>query len=191
MGRSLALPLSFEAYLNHDDGTENRYELTHGVLVALPPESGINIQIVTFLLSIFIPLVGYKRVRNHNTEIQVRGNPQNRWPDLVILTEPQVQQLRQRSTILLTTEPPLLVVEVVSPGQANRERDYIDKFRQYQDRGIPEYWIINPELQEVWIFERDEAGQYQGKRFYDQGTIESTTFPTLTLTAEDIFKAGM
>jgi Uma2 family endonuclease len=45
--------------------------------------------------------------------------------------------------------PPLLVIEIVSPGELQRElgrisfagRDYIAKRSQYQDRGIPKYWI--------------------------------------------------
>lgn len=35
--------------------------------------------------------------------------------------------------------PPLLVVEVVSPGECQRERDYIVKRNQYQNCSIPEY----------------------------------------------------
>ncbi|WP_432811627.1 Uma2 family endonuclease [Pantanalinema sp. GBBB05] len=35
--------------------------------------------------------------------------------------------------------PPLLVIEVVSSGELQRDRDYIAKRSQYQDLGIPEY----------------------------------------------------
>ncbi len=39
--------------------------------------------------------------------------------------------------------PPLvLIVEVVSPGKANAERDYIHKRDQYADLGVSEYWLI-------------------------------------------------
>jgi Uma2 family endonuclease len=41
--------------------------------------------------------------------------------------------------------PPRLVVEVVSPGKKDRDRDYIAKRQQYAERGIPEYWLIDPE----------------------------------------------
>ena len=36
--------LSFEEYLSYDDGTEVLYELFNGELVAVPPESGSNVQ---------------------------------------------------------------------------------------------------------------------------------------------------
>jgi Uma2 family endonuclease len=39
-------PLTLEEYLNYDDGTDNLYELVPGELVAIPPESSKNVQIV-------------------------------------------------------------------------------------------------------------------------------------------------
>ncbi|WP_367889252.1 Uma2 family endonuclease [Leptolyngbya iicbica] len=39
---------------------------------------------------------------------------------------------------------PLLVVEVVSPGKVNEDRDYRYKRSEYATRGIGEYWIIDP-----------------------------------------------
>ena len=56
---------SFEEYLSYDDGTEKLYELFNGELIEMPPESGINVQIATFLLIQFVSLLGYKRVRGH------------------------------------------------------------------------------------------------------------------------------
>ena len=45
--------------------------------------------------------------------------------------------------------PPRLVVEVVSPGKENIDRDYRYKRSQYQARGIAEYWIVDPLTQRV------------------------------------------
>jgi Uma2 family endonuclease len=45
--------------------------------------------------------------------------------------------------------PPLLVIEVVTPGELQREWDYIAKRIQYQNCAIPEYWIVDPETQSV------------------------------------------
>ncbi len=73
------------------------------------------------------------------TELEVRGEPRNRYPDLTILREEHIQQLATRNTIRLSMLPPLLVIEVVSPGELQRNRDFIAKRSQYQDCGIPEY----------------------------------------------------
>lgn len=46
---------------------------------------------------------------------------------------------------------PVLVVEVVSPGKTNRDRDYEDKRAQYQARAIPEYLLIDPNQQTMTV----------------------------------------
>ena len=190
MTQSPAKGLTFEDYLNYDDGTQNRYELREGELIALPPESGLNCVIVNFLLLTLVPLIDFKRLRTQNTEIQVSGNPKNRWPDLTVLQEDHVQQLSQRNSILLSMAPPLLVVEVVSPGRENRERDYIDKRKQYEERGIPEYWIVDPENQTVTVFELSQDGVYEpGICYAENQAIASQTFPTLALTPNQIWQA--
>jgi hypothetical protein len=39
---SIALkPMTLEDYLNYDDGTDTRYELVNGELIAMPPESNL------------------------------------------------------------------------------------------------------------------------------------------------------
>lgn len=37
-----AKPMTLEDYLNYDDGTDTRYELVNGELIAMPPESTLN-----------------------------------------------------------------------------------------------------------------------------------------------------
>lgn len=87
----------------------------------------------------------------------MRGEPRNRYPDLTIIREEHVKQLARRSTIRLSMAPPLLVVEVVSPGELQRDRDYVAKRRQYEDLGVPEYWIVDLEAQSVTVLELQGA----------------------------------
>lgn len=47
---------------------------------------------------------------------------------------------------------PDLVVEVVSPGTANEERDRVTKRRQYGDWGVQEYWIVDRFARTVEVF---------------------------------------
>jgi len=79
----------------------------------------------------------------------------------------------------------VLVVEVVSPGEENRRRDYADKRMQYQARGIPEYWLVDPEQETVMVLTLVE-GEYQERVFQRSQAIISPTLPTLPLTAEQI-----
>lgn len=178
---------SFEEYLAYDDSTDKLYELFNGELVELPPESGKNVQIATFLLIQFALLIDYRRVRGHGLELEVNGEPRNRYPDLTILREEHIEQLAKRNTVRLDMSPPLLVVEVVSPGELQRNRDYIAKRTQYQDCGIPEYWIINPDLQTVLVLQLSDGSYQEVGSFSGDFQIVSPQFPTLDLTAAQIF----
>jgi Uma2 family endonuclease len=108
---------SFDEYLLYNDDSEKFYELFNGELIEMPPESGLNIQIATFLLLKFAEILDYRRVRGQGLELEVRGEPKNRYPDLTIIREEHIQQLSKRNTIRLSMAPPLLVIEVVSPGR--------------------------------------------------------------------------
>lgn len=178
---------SFEEYLAYDDGTDKLYELFNGELIEVPPESGRNVQIATFLLIQFASLVGHRRVRGHGLELEVNGEPRNRYPDLTILREEHIEQLARRNTVRLTMSPPLLVVEVVSPGELQRSRDYVAKRTQYQDCGIPEYWIIDPQQQSVLILELFEGIYREVSSFSKESQLLSPQFPTLNLGATQIF----
>lgn len=159
--------LSFEEYLSYDDGTDNLYELFNGKLVEVPPESGLNVEIANRLFLVFALLLGADRVRGHGLELEVRGEPKNRYPDLTIIQEEHIQLLRNRNTIRLSMAPPLLTIEVVSLGELQRDRDYIAERSQYQDRSIPEYWIIDPSAKTILVLELASTTYTEANIFKD------------------------
>ncbi len=54
---------------------------------------------------------------------------------------------------------PDFIIEIVSTG--NSKRDFQDKFEIYQKHGVREYWIVNPNDENVNVFVLDENGKYQ------------------------------
>jgi Uma2 family endonuclease len=181
---------SFEDYLAYDDGTDNLYELFNGELIEVPPESGLNVEIATFLLIQLSRIVGYRQVRGHGLELEVRGEPRNRYPDLTILEEEHIEQLRQRNTLRIDMEPPMLVIEIVSPGEVQRNRDYIAKRLQYQDRGIPEYWIIDPQVSTVLVLDLVNGAYQETASLQGEDQMESGQLGPLGITAQGLFAAA-
>ena len=179
---------SFEEYLAYDDGTDYLYELFNGELVALPPKSGRNFSIAGFLFMQFASILGHQRVRGHGLELEVRGEPRNRFPDLTILREEHIEQLQRRNTIRLSMASPLLVVEIVSPGDLQHDRDYIAKKIQYQDRAVLEYWIIDPQTEEILQLSLTETGFTETTCRQDDRL--RSQFAKLDLTAAQVFAAG-
>ncbi|MDJ1177258.1 Uma2 family endonuclease [Roseofilum sp. BLCC_M91] len=177
---------TFEDYLNYNDNSEKLYELFNGELIEMPPESGFNFEIATFLLIQFASLVGHRRVRGNGLELEVRGEPKNRYPDLTIIRQEHIEQLSKRNTLRLSMSPPILVIEVVSPGEIQRERDYIAKRTQYQDCGIPEYWIVDPQTQTILILELTNQTYTEIGTFRNNDFLPSPNFPQLNLTVNQI-----
>jgi Uma2 family endonuclease len=183
--------LTLEEYLKYDDRTDKQYELVAGKLVAMPPESPKNVQISLFLLVNFLKFIPVNRVSN-KVEIVVCGSrATTRVPDLVVLTDELAKALQSatRSTITLDMPPPALVVEVVSPGKANEDRDYRYKRSEYAARGIGEYWIVDPQKDMITVLILVD-GLYEETTFAGNTLIISTIFPQLQLTAEQILTAG-
>ena len=183
--------LTFAEYLEYDDGTDKRYELVNGELVEVPPESELNGWIAEWLRDEFVKFAKRRLVRVQAYEIQVLGNPQNRYPDLIVLREEHLKLTKKRQTITLEMRSPLLVAEVVSPyrnkSDDNYRRDYVEKVEQYQARGIPEYWIIDPTGKLVTVLVLQD-GCYKKQEFRGNEEIVSQTFQDLKLTAVEILQ---
>jgi Uma2 family endonuclease len=178
---------TFADFLTYDNGTDCYYEWTNGELIEVPPESDENVIISRALDRALSELVGFRRVRTHQLALEMPGQPKNRFPDLTVLSAEHPEQLQAlgRSALTLDMAPPLLVVEVVSPGPENYRRDYIDKRNQYEWRGIPEYWIVDPQQQRVTVLTM-ENGAYQEYQYERADRVQSLVFPDWALTVDQM-----
>ncbi|MEA5576925.1 Uma2 family endonuclease [Anabaena sp. UHCC 0451] len=183
-----AKKMTFEEFLQFDDGTDNLYELENGELIVMPFESELNRRIVMFLVASFLKLdIPYYRL-SMKTEIAVNSRMVGvRVPDLVIFSEELAEEMKEakRSLILMDMPPPLLVVEVVSPNQENR--DYRYKRSEYAARGIAEYWIVDPMQKKVTVLEWVE-GFYDEQVFTDNMVICSPLFSDIKLTVGEVLQ---
>jgi Uma2 family endonuclease len=187
---------AFEDYLAYSNevAMEGYYELIEGELVELPPESRLNSTIaVRILLALIAVGISTELIHPGKCEVQVpilrRKDAANRYPDLVILREEHLELTQRRLTITLDMPPPRLIVEVVSPGKTNRDRDYINKRAQYAAIGVPEYWLIDPEAKTVLVLELKGEDYREVGLFYGNDTIKSVELTELKLTAAQVFAA--
>lgn len=187
---------TIEDYLAYDDGTAAHYELVDGELVELPTESPQNLQIVMFLIACFLQSgIPYYRLGIKSQIVVPSNTVTAREPDLIVHSEASIAAMNGLTQALIRPEmpAPLLVIEIVSPGEPgteNYDRDYIDKRREYALRGIPEYWLIDPNRRVTIVLVLDgqqylEVGQFRG-----HDCITSPLFPELQLIAAQVLNAG-
>ncbi len=186
---------SFEEYLSYGeddaDRTDCRYELVDGELIELPPESPENDFFALNLRDLLIKFVRRQLIRVHTCEIQVPvlapKDSANRYPDLVILRDAHLNLMQRRLTIELEMPSPRLVVEIVSPGKENQVRDLVRKRAQYAARGIPEYWLINPNEQTITVLKLHGDQYVEAGRFKAKDRITSDDL-NIVILAEEIFQ---
>jgi Uma2 family endonuclease len=101
-------------------------------------------------------------------------------PDLCIICDEN--KLDQRGAF----GAPDLVIEILSPGNSKKELKY--KFDLYEEAGVLEYWIVNPEDKTFLIYVlRDN--QFIGLHpLIEEDQIKSPLFPQLDFILEEIFK---
>jgi Uma2 family endonuclease len=185
--------LTLEEYLTYGDDTDTHYELVDGKLVEMPPESLENCDVamrLLFQLAKFVPLtwLSYKEI-----EIEVSGQrAKTRLPDLMVLGEECRHALegKPRGTITRDMPPPLVAIEIVSPGHINEVRDYRYKRSEYAARGIPSYWIVDPQQRKVTVLSLVE-GLYEDTIYQSNDKIGCNILPNIQIKVADILETSV
>lgn len=186
--------LTFEEYLAYDDGTDTRYELVDGELIPMSLGSGQHGGVAEFINVCFREEILRLKLdwTSKQMVVGVRSPRAGRWdtlriPDVVVLSLPQWQELRNREAVIeLNEPPPLLVVEVVS--ESTKTVDYRAKRVEYNILNIPEYWIVDLLTNKVTVFTLIEE-LYEPAEFVGSEQIQSQIFPELKLTVEQVLTA--
>jgi Uma2 family endonuclease len=79
---------------------------------------------------------------------------------------------------------PDMIVEVSSPSNASY--DSIVKYKQYEDAGVKEYWIVNPEYKTIMVCIL-QNGRYVSSLYDEHDTVSVTVLPGLSIAVESIF----
>ena len=77
------------------------------------------------------------------------------------------------------------VIEIISPRTA--KNDFNEKFNLYQESGVREYWIVQPEEKAVNVYVLED-GEYALVDVYESGEIPSCLFPNLLVSHDRIFR---
>jgi Uma2 family endonuclease len=82
---------------------------------------------------------------------------------------------------------PELVIEVLSPGTANEQRDRDAKLKLYGRRGVTEYWIINWQRREVEVYRRAELTLQPVGTLLDEDVLESPLLHGFSCPVRELF----
>jgi Uma2 family endonuclease len=122
-----------------------------------------------FLLRLYLLEAGLGGVL-HRESVAVRLSARETFmPDLGYFTESQVSRLGTSHAAFA----PMFVVEVLSPATARRDRGL--KFAAYEQHGVQEYWLLDPDDLDHRFYRR--AGDLLEEFAVGADKIESTSIP--------------
>ena len=107
--------------------------------------------------------------------------------------EPDIVLLRDRDSSLRQEnfwDGADLVVEIVSQGREERERDLVTKRTEYARAGIQEYWIVDPDRETVAVLSLSGDVYAEGDLFGRGDVVSSSLLPELSLPVAEILDAN-
>ena len=160
---------SVRDYMNLPESEERRYELIEGEMYMVPSPTTGHQRTAVELETV---LVGFVRSRGLGEVLHA--------PLDVVLSDEDVLQpdimfvSKHRSSIVTSSNiqgAPDLVVEILSPGTAKRDRTI--KRARYGRFGVREYWIVDPESKSLEVTRAGESG-LETVRVYPEGTVATS-----------------
>lgn len=162
------------------DNSGTRYELLDGELLVTPAPRTRHQDAV---LRISVALFEWCR----DTGGRVLPAPTDVWFDDRTVLEPDVLAVTSehldRIEATRVVGPPDLVVEVSSPS--TRRTDVVRKRRVYEREGVPEFWFVDLDVEQVQVYVLDGGTYGPPSVVLAEGEVVSTALPGLVIPAAE------
>jgi Uma2 family endonuclease len=147
--------MTYEEFLAWAD-EDTLAEWVNGEVVITSPAGYRHQDIANFLVSVLRAFAEAHQLGSVlSAPFQMKLERSGREPDLLFVAREHLDRLKE--TYL--DGPADLVVEIVSPESLGRDRG--EKFYEYEQAGIPEYWLIDPQREQAEFYQLDERGRYR------------------------------
>lgn len=105
-------------------------------------------------------------------------------PDLLFVSHAKASRVTAQNV----QGPPDLIVEILS--EATRKTDEVIKRKLYERFGVPEYWILDPELETAKVYRLTEHGYTRVAELSRESadTLTTPLLPGLTIPLVELFE---
>jgi Uma2 family endonuclease len=168
--------MTYEEFLAWYD--ESHAEWVDGEVILMSPVSKQHQFLVSFLSALIQLWVEDRQlglVLTAPFQMKLSFRPSGREPDVLFITR-QRQNLLKKNYLDGSAD---LAVEVVS--QDSRSRDRKDKYHEYEQAGVREYWIVDPIRKQAEFYRLNHEGAYDLVERGDDGVFRSAVLEGLWL----------
>ena len=172
-----AAAMSYEDFLKAYDGVHA--EWVNGEVVPMTPVSPRHQQVALFLSALFQHFCEQRNAgRVLSAPVQMKLGDTAREPDVMVLTPEHADRIKPS----FVEGPADLVVEIISPESRGRDRG--DKYYEYEQAGVREYWLVDPARRQAEFYQLTGRGVYELVRSDERGRFESRVLPGLWIQVE-------
>jgi Uma2 family endonuclease len=149
--------MSYREFLERfDDG--QHAEWVNGEVIEMPPIGEDHDRLELFLLRLlgeFLEHHPLGEIRHDPFNMKTGPQLPGRAPDVLFVANKNLKRLKKTHL----QGPADLVIEVVSPG--TRATDRGDKYYEYEQGGVSEYWLLDPQRKRAEFYQLDRKRRYQ------------------------------
>jgi Uma2 family endonuclease len=161
--------MTFAEFLEWTD-EDTFAEWVDGEVIVMSPVSFLHQNLTDFLAALLRHFTEAKELGLILTApflMKLDVRPSGREPDIIFIAREHSSKLK--NTFL--DGPADLAVEILSPESQTRDRN--DKFYEYQQAGVREYWLIDPVRKQAEFFALSAGGVYLNMPLDKQGIFRS------------------
>jgi Uma2 family endonuclease len=165
--------VSYSDFLIGADAGEH-VEWVDGKVVEMSPVSQEHSDVGLFLLRLISAFVEAGRLgKVFYGPFQMKSGPElpGRSPDILFVARQNLVRLKR----LHLEGPADLVIEIVS--ERCRQLDSVEKLREYEKGGVPEYWVVDPARSEALFYHLEFKGRYRPTAIEPDGVFRSRALP--------------
>lgn len=197
-------PMSLEAFLAWDSGTDQLYELIEGEPMPMSDPTADHEDVADELCDLlkrhclknqclFIPK------RSKLVFVGERNGKQTaRRADIILFDQAAWEEMKGQSRSAMAYTVPPLIIEVVS---TNWRDDYLTKLAEYEAIGVREYWVVDyaarggmryigqpkQPMLSIYAMAENETEYGAPGQFSGSEMIQSPLLPNLSIAAEQLF----
>lgn len=186
-GDVVAHDVPYDDFLIRFEG--QRVEWINGEVIAMSPVSSSHSNLSAFLITVLKLLVPPDGQVHHAPMVmRVHLELPARAPDIAVILPENISIVRDYDI----TGPTDRVIEIVSTESHRRDR--IEKFSEYEQGGVKEYWILDPVRQEALFYHLDANGLHvpaPSKELYQSRVLPKLRIDPAIFWREPLLIEGM
>jgi prevent-host-death family protein len=175
---------TYEEYTRLVEDSRNRYEYINGVIYLLASPTHNHQLVSSRINGVFFNWFKGKKCKSfyapYDVNIPIDKAKNTVQPDILVICDNENVDEKGRYHGI-----PALVVEVLSPSTKNK--DMVAKLELYMKGGVGEFWIVDPESQEVLVYTFKDKNIDRVRAYKGRDTVQSAYFKGLNIKHEDMF----